>query len=729
MGKKIAILCMSLEIGGAETHIFELAKELKKKGHTVTVFSNGGVYADALEKAGVRHVHAPLHTKTLSSLRKSYKILMAEFKKNRPSVVHSHTRISSYVGGLVCKRLGIPMVTTVHGKFRSDFLFRSFSNWGCRALTVSEDLKNYLIDDYHYNPDHISMTVNGIDMKRFQKKDLPAFRAALGVAPQQKVILMVSRLDPDVVPHVQRVLNLAPDIFRQAPDTRLVIVGSGKSFLALAQEANRINQLCGTDFVLLQGAKTNVEQYTAVADLFIGISRSALEAMSSEVPVILLGNMGYLGLYSEEIRMQSVETNLTCRGFPFPDKQDLLQLILDCLKKQDLTANIQDGLRLVHEKYSIATMASTAEAVYREAVDAFRPLDYMISGYYGRNNFGDNLTLSCLMHHLKEKNGTVLTCNASSTRIPASVHKLHRFHLLKIRKAMKKTKVFLLGSGSILQDATSNRSIFYYHFIMRMAVRYHCKTMLYANGIGPIHRPINQRTTAKLLNQMDLITVRDQESIEQLRKFKVHTPVFLTADDSFSYDRNDLPSLPKDPNTAGKTIVGVNFISKLMSMPGAVTEIAAALSSLAETHSFFYNLIPLHLDQDTFILQELHRLLPKCSRLIQPTGDPEELIAVIAAGHYHIFERLHGQIISTTLNIPFLPIQYDPKNRSFSALVGIGSFLLTNRDLQRDTIIAHFESVLKHQDEIREKLITYTENAREKALENRQYLLQLIKDY
>ena len=68
MGKHIALLCMSLNIGGAETHIFELAKGLTAKGHTVTVFSNGGVYAKALEEIGIRHVQAPLHRKNLFSL-------------------------------------------------------------------------------------------------------------------------------------------------------------------------------------------------------------------------------------------------------------------------------------------------------------------------------------------------------------------------------------------------------------------------------------------------------------------------------------------------------------------------------------------------------------------------------------------------------------------------------------------------------------------------------------
>ena len=39
---KILMAAMGLDIGGAETHIVELSKELKSEGHDVIVVSNGG---------------------------------------------------------------------------------------------------------------------------------------------------------------------------------------------------------------------------------------------------------------------------------------------------------------------------------------------------------------------------------------------------------------------------------------------------------------------------------------------------------------------------------------------------------------------------------------------------------------------------------------------------------------------------------------------------------------
>lgn len=729
MGKHIAILCMSLNIGGAETHIFELAKGLKAKGHTVTVFSNGGVYAAALEEAGVRHVQAPLHSKSLSSLRRSYRILKHEFKKNRPSVVHSHTRISNFVGGLICKKLDIPMVTTVHFNFRVGPFFKWFSNWGCRALAVSEDLKNYLVENYDYDPNHVELTVNGIDMQRFAKKDMSDFRAALGIKPEEKMILMVTRLDKEASVHVSNFFRIAPEIYQKVPNCRVAVVGDGKLRADFEQQAAAINRQCGTDFILLQGARTNIEQYTAAADLFVGISRSALEAMSSRVPTILLGNLGYLGLYSDEIRSECIETNLTCRGYPYPADAEIIDLVVDCLRGRDLSANIEAGHRLVQERFSIEIMASTSEKMYCDAIESARPLDYMISGYYGSDNFGDNLTLRCMMDHLKEYKGTVLTHNIQNTLVPEGVRKIHRFHLWEIRKAMKQTKVFLLGSGSLLQDSTSNRSLFYYQFITKMAIRHHCKTLLYANGIGPISRKGNCRRTAALLNEIDFITVRDQDSMNLLQQLKINRPAILTADDAFSFDFSQIvPYAPVDA-AQGKTIVGVNFKLDSNCSDELLKELADALKTIAQKHNFYYYLIPFHLSQDQPRLEALNRLLPDISHMVEATAEPQTLVRYVATAQYQIFERLHGQIMATMLGTPFIPINYDPKNRSLMAQIGMDDYLLNHTDLSGEALIAAIEKMLRNQELIRSRLANYTAAAREQAQKNHQYLHQMIHNY
>ena len=98
---KILMVTMAMNIGGAETHILELTKELSLRGHDVTVASFGGVYADELQKLGVRCVSLPLHTKNPAHVMKSYYGLKKLLREEKFDIVHAHARIPGFIVGLL----------------------------------------------------------------------------------------------------------------------------------------------------------------------------------------------------------------------------------------------------------------------------------------------------------------------------------------------------------------------------------------------------------------------------------------------------------------------------------------------------------------------------------------------------------------------------------------------------------------------------------------------------
>ena len=81
---KIMMATMGLDIGGAETHIVELAKELKHRGHDVLIVSNGGVYVREVEGAGIRHCQAPLNQRSVASMSRARRILRQVIDRERP---------------------------------------------------------------------------------------------------------------------------------------------------------------------------------------------------------------------------------------------------------------------------------------------------------------------------------------------------------------------------------------------------------------------------------------------------------------------------------------------------------------------------------------------------------------------------------------------------------------------------------------------------------------------
>ncbi|UKI36466.1 MAG: glycosyltransferase [Clostridiales bacterium] len=63
----------------------------------------------------------------------------------------------------------------------------------------------------------------------------------------------------------------------------------------------RENQRAEKEIFVMTNSRTDVHKFLSIADVFVGISRAALEAMSARVPVILAGQFGYGGIFRPTI--------------------------------------------------------------------------------------------------------------------------------------------------------------------------------------------------------------------------------------------------------------------------------------------------------------------------------------------------------------------------------------------------------------------------------------------
>ena len=68
---KIIMALASLDIGGAETHVVELSKEIKRRGHDVVMISGGGVYQKEIEEFGIKHYTVPLKSRNYKNIIKA----------------------------------------------------------------------------------------------------------------------------------------------------------------------------------------------------------------------------------------------------------------------------------------------------------------------------------------------------------------------------------------------------------------------------------------------------------------------------------------------------------------------------------------------------------------------------------------------------------------------------------------------------------------------------------
>ena len=102
--KKVLLTTMAMDIGGAETHILELAKGLQRAGYEVSVASNGGAYEEELKVNGIKHFNIPLHNKKPWNVIKSYYTLKSIIINEHIDIVHAHARIPAFLCGLIHKK-------------------------------------------------------------------------------------------------------------------------------------------------------------------------------------------------------------------------------------------------------------------------------------------------------------------------------------------------------------------------------------------------------------------------------------------------------------------------------------------------------------------------------------------------------------------------------------------------------------------------------------------------
>ena len=169
---KILMLIDALDFGGAETHLYSLCSMLVSKGHMVVVASAGGKTAKKLQRAGVIHRYLPrfnislLHSSTNAEHRrsafKSINKLVEIVAKEKPDIIHAHTRKTAFIADFVCQALKIPLVTTAHAKFSMNGYKGALSRWGEGTIAVSEDVAEHIYKRSLIKPKRIKIIRNGV---------------------------------------------------------------------------------------------------------------------------------------------------------------------------------------------------------------------------------------------------------------------------------------------------------------------------------------------------------------------------------------------------------------------------------------------------------------------------------------------------------------------------------------------------------------------------------------
>ncbi len=653
-------------IGGAETHILTLARQLKLRGHHVCILSSGGAYLPALVSSQIDHVTLPLDRKDIISVTKSSREIWKIATAGRYDIVHAHGRIPAFICGMLAKRGGFPpFAVTAHGFYDPAPPRRAFTLWGRRTIAISEDVKSFLVDKYKLSPDSIDVIINGVDTV------VPEHQ------PSQRLrIVTASRLDGDTALCPTLLCELMPRIRKDFPelDPTLTVVGGGEKLSEL-REAARLANAQSPGAVTVAGSVLDMPSILARADIFVGSSRAALEAMAASVPVILCSDMGCDGVVDETNLKRAEETNFTCRGGSATDLETLrlaLERLL-CATPRERSLYGAFGRAYVTRRASAELFAEKTLAFWQDLIEYERG-GVMLCGYFGANNVGDDATLEAVLSSLPPlPKGIVPTVPAlRSNALPEGVQAIGRYNFLRIKKELARTRLFILCGGTLLQNSTSNRSLAYYYFLSDLAAKQGARVMLYAGGVGPIIGDEAAYEAVYTVENCDTVTLRDQESLELLKLLECDTSgIAVTADAALNTTPIELPEsienqLPKDKRFFA---VSVRPLKGLKRGEGArkpeeiYDMIASAVRVIADRRDAVPLFIPFAVEDEKLC----QRLCAQAERGIVLAGlRAGHIITLISKCEFTLGMRLHSGVFSSIAGVPAIMIAYDPKVAAFA---------------------------------------------------------------
>ncbi len=267
----------------------------------------------------------------------------------------------------------------------------------------------------------------------------------------------------------------------------------------------------------------------------------------------------------------------------------------------------------------------------------------LISGYYGFGNLGDESLLAGLLPALKSHELTILSAKPKETQELHKVKSVHRYYAALF--AILNTDVLISGGGGLLQNKSSNRSLQYYLWVIKLAKLFNKKVIIFAQSIGPIDE-YGKKLLVNALKDCK-IAVRDKKSQDLLSSLAFNTE--LVADPAL---------LLKAPSNKREGV--------LIFPRAGYPDISDAIINMGKSlkaKGFKIKLAAIHASVDEAEIKRIQKEIKDIEYI--STKTPEDLLELISKSEYVISARLHGAILAAVAKTEYCGIVYDPKVAAF----------------------------------------------------------------
>ena len=682
---KVIHLISGGDTGGAKTHVHSLLQNLSRGMDITLVCFRDGPFAREAAELGIET--RVCSGGFFSALREVRRMIAEEGFE----LVHTHGSRANLAGAILRSTCGRPVVSTIHSDYRLDYMGRPLAAATYGVLNVlalrrikyhvgvSDAMRDLLISR-RFPRETTFAIYNGLDFSLEPKRhDRAAFCARVGanVAPGDIVVGAAARLDP--VKDLATLVRGFAAAREGHPELKLIIAGEGPERPALEALAEELGV---RGAVTLAGWLDDMEEFYSALDI------NSLSSLSETFPYALTEGAAYrLPTVASAVGgiPRLIEDGKT--GFLFaPGDWEklgarLAQLASDPGLRERLGAAVHE--RAARE-FSVEATCREQRAVYEEILEreARGRSGVVICGAYGMGNSGDEAILDAIVAEMRAIDPlmplTVMTRDPAGASARLGLTAVHTFNFPRFLAVMRRRALYINGGGSLIQDVTSRRSLWYYLFTLRAAKRLGCKVMMYGCGIGPVKRPGGVERTRRVLNScVDAITLREPDSIEELARFGVTKPEIILASDPAL----TLPSAPAEEvdaalEAAGAAPKGKYICFALRLWPG-FGEKAGVFAAAARHAHEAYGLTPVflpinHLDDGQAAALVAEKLGDTPHVLLPGPMSSALVIGLMSRMQVVVSMRLHGLIFAAGQGVPLIGVSYDPKVTAFLRCVDAG---------------------------------------------------------
>lgn len=707
---KVIHLISGGDSGGAKTHVHSLLQNLSRTPgvEVLMVCFVDGPFAQEARALGIPTAVLPGRNlfRTCAQLKRI-------IREGGFQIIHCHGARGNMMGALLRRATGLPVVSTVHSDYRLDYMGRPLSRLTYGTInTVALRMMDYrigvsdamvdLLISRGFDPDRLFPIYNGLD---FTPRTPPMTRReyldSLGLAWGDECVIVgiAARLNP--VKDIPTLIRGYAAARSTSPQLRLLIAGDGEQ----RQELQRLaEELDVADGVCFAGWVTDTDSFYNALDI------NTLTSLSETFPYAL----------TEGARMALPTVASRVGGVPYLIDSGVNGLLFEAgdaaalgehlaTLAGDATLRQHLGQRLYQKakaEYSLESTLHRQLAIYetilrRQSRAAHRRDGALVCGAYGRGNAGDDAILEAIVTELRQVDPDlpvwVLSRKPKETRLKYRVNSIYTFNLFRFLPRMCRTRLYINGGGSLMQDVTSHRSLWFYLFTISAAKLLGNKVLMYGCGIGPINSPANRRRAAAVLQKrVDVITLRDTHSRSELDAMGVTVPQIVQSADPTVI----LPAAPPEVIDGVLENHGLDpkgrYVCFSLRPWAGFGERAHIFGQAADYMWEKYGLAPVFLPVEPRLDVEAARQaaahIKKAPYVIFPdTGGSAHTIGLFARMQVVVSMRLHALVFAAGQAVPLVGVVYDPKISSFLSYIGQDLYTGLN-DLSLDTLTAQLDA-------------------------------------